>query len=111
MALTFSEYQSRSQAHAVYPEAGDNIFYPVLGVCGESGELAEKLKKCLRDKNGEISADDKRLMIKEVGDVLWYLAAVCRELGVPLEEAASINLEKIDDRHRRGKLHGSGDDR
>lgn len=109
--LTFSEYQRRSQRRAIYPQVGSNVVYPTLGVCGEAGELAEKLKKCLRDKDGQIGVDDRRLIFKEVGDVLWYLAAVCRELDGTLEEAALANLEKVDGRHERGTLHGSGDDR
>ena len=111
MGLTFDEYDDRSQSRAVYPNVGDNVLYPVLGVCGEAGELAEKLKKCLRDKDGQIAGEDHRLMVKEVGDVLWYLSAVCRELGISLEHAAKVNLEKVDGRHDRGTLHGSGDDR
>lgn len=111
MSLSFEEYERRSQARAIYPDVGNNIFYPVLGVCGEAGELAEKLKKVLRDAGGFYDDEDVRLMVKEVGDVLWYLAAVCRELGVTLEEAALANLEKVDGRHDRGTLHGSGDDR
>src|ERR1700686_5131663 len=107
-SLTFDEYDLRSQRRAIYPNVGDNILYPVLGVCGEAGELAEKLKKCLRDKDGQVLGEDHRLIVKEVGDVLWYLAAVCRELGVSLEHAARMNLEKVDGRHGRGTLHGSG---
>jgi NTP pyrophosphatase (non-canonical NTP hydrolase) len=109
--LTFSEYHAQSQRRAIYPNVGSNVFYPVLGICGEAGELAEKLKKCLRDKDGEIGPEDKRLMIKELGDVLWYISAVARELGTDLEDVARASLEKVNGRHDRGTLHGSGDDR
>jgi NTP pyrophosphatase (non-canonical NTP hydrolase) len=109
--LTLSEYHTRSQRRAVYPNVGDNIFYPVLGICGEAGELAEKLKKVLRDKDGRIDAEDRKAMAKELGDVLWYIAAAAGELGFDLAEIARISLEKVDGRHERGTLHGSGDDR
>lgn len=109
--LTFSEYHEQSQRRAIYPNVGDNVFYPVLGICGEAGELAEKLKKCLRDKGGKISDEDRRLMVKELGDVLWYVSAVSRELGIDLEDVAQASLDKVNGRHERGTLHGSGDDR
>jgi NTP pyrophosphatase (non-canonical NTP hydrolase) len=111
--LTFAEYQRRSQASAVYPFAGQmiNYVYPILGMCGETGEVAEKLKKIMRDKHGIIDDEDRRQLTKELGDVLWYIAATARELGLTMEEVAATNLEKVDGRRTRGTLRGSGDDR
>lgn len=109
--LTFAEYQRRSQARAIYPNRGDNIVYPIIGICGEAGEVAEKLKKVLRDKGGVWSDDDQRLLVKELGDVLWYIAAVASELKIDMQDIADANLDKVDGRHERGTLQGSGDDR
>jgi NTP pyrophosphatase (non-canonical NTP hydrolase) len=111
--LTFEEYAKLSQARAVYPYAGQqiNFAYPALGLCGESGEVAEKIKKVLRDKNGVPSAEDKVAITKEIGDVLWYIAALCRELDISMEDVAVENIRKLNGRHERGTLHGSGDDR
>ncbi len=111
--LTLDEYQERSQARAIYPDAGKgtNIYYPTLGICGEAGEVAEKIKKVLRDKNGVLSEEDLLGVVKELGDVLWYVAALSRELGVNLQRVAELNLAKLTLRHANGTLHGSGDDR
>ena len=83
----------------------------VLGLFGESGEVAEKFKKILRDKNGKISQEDKEEISKELGDVLWYVATIARYMEVPLEEIAEKNIEKLQSRLERGKLHGKGDNR
>ncbi len=109
--MKLKEYHERSQARAIYPNRGNNIVYPILGLCGESGEAAEKVKKVLRDRDGNFSEEDRRLIIKELGDILWYISAAAAELGTDLEEVALVNLEKVDGRHARNTLHGSGDDR
>jgi NTP pyrophosphatase (non-canonical NTP hydrolase) len=111
--LSFAEYQQRSQSRAVYPDAGSrtNFAYPALGLCGESGEVAEKVKKLLRDEGGDMTIEARDAIKKELGDVLWYIAAMCRELDITMEDVARANLEKVDGRHSRGTLRGSGDDR
>lgn len=83
----------------------------VLGICGESGEIAEKFKKVVRDKNGVLSPEDKAEIIKELGDVLWYVNAVAHLLGSSLEEVAHLNNEKLASRQARDQLHGTGDNR
>ena len=83
----------------------------VLGLAGESGEVLEKFKKLLRDKAGQISEEDKTEIIKELGDILWYVNAVSHLLGYDLEQVAEANIEKLASRKQRGKLHGSGDNR
>ncbi len=83
----------------------------VLGLTGESGEVADKVKKLLRDKEGTISAADKAALSKELGDVLWYLATTARYLGLSLEEIAVENVAKLDSRLVRGKIAGNGDER
>lgn len=111
--MNFEDYQRKAQARAVYPDAGKgtNLYYPTLGLCGEAGEVAEKIKKILRDKEGIVSAEAVTAIVKELGDVLWYIAALCTELGVNMEEVAERNIQKLNARHEKGTLHGSGDDR
>jgi len=77
--MTFKEYQKEAIKCAQYPEIGNNIRYPLLGLIGETGEVAEKFKKMIRDDGGVLS-DERRLAIqKELGDVLWYTQAVAYE--------------------------------
>lgn len=83
----------------------------VLGLSGESGEVADKVKKLIRDQNGMISSENKVAIQKELGDVLWYLASVARYLGIDLESVALGNIEKLERRIQRGKISGSGDER
>lgn len=83
----------------------------ILGLGGESGEVLEKVKKIVRDKNGELSPEDKEEIIKELGDVLWYIAVIADELNYDLQEVADINLKKLQKRKRENKLKGSGDNR
>jgi len=109
--MEFDEYQKESRKTAIYPNKGKNIIYPTLGLVGEAGEVAEKVKKLIRDKNGKIDEEFKESIKKELGDVLWYLAQLCTELGFSLNDVAKTNLEKLFSRMKRGKLHGSGDDR
>lgn len=83
----------------------------VLGLCGESGEVAEKVKKLLRDKRGALSDDDRAELVKELGDILWYVNAVAHLIGSSLEEVARVNNDKLASRRERDQLHGSGDNR
>ncbi|MEI7425803.1 MAG: nucleoside triphosphate pyrophosphohydrolase family protein [Candidatus Moraniibacteriota bacterium] len=109
--MNFEEYQKKSRVTAKYPNADENYIYPTLGLAGESGEVAEKIKKVLRDKAGKIDEIDREEIKKELGDVLWYLTQLASELKIPLEEVATSNLAKLYDRMERGKLSGSGDNR
>jgi NTP pyrophosphatase (non-canonical NTP hydrolase) len=109
--MTFDDYQRESADTAVYPSALFRI-YPTLGLCGESGEIAEKVKKLYRDRKGDVPSqrwlDD---LEQEVGDVLWYLAAICRDFGISMDDAAQWNLSKLKSRKERNVLSGSGDNR
>jgi len=109
--MTFDEYQKKSRETAVYPDKGKNFVYPTLGLAGEAGETAEKVKKILRDDNGTITGLKREEIKKEMGDVLWYVAQMATEFGLSLEEIASSNMEKLFSRKERGTLHGSGDNR
>lgn len=82
-----------------------------LGVAGEAGEFADKVKKILRDKKGDFTEEDRVAIVKELGDVLWYVALVSLYLDMPLSEVAKGNIEKLASRARRQKLQGEGDDR
>lgn len=108
--MKFNEYEKQIRVFARYPHAsmGNDgaLTYCALGLCGESGEYAEKIKKKIRD--GEF---DKSLALKELGDVLWYATCSAIELGSSLEEVAQINIDKLTSREARGVLKGSGDTR
>ena len=107
--MTLNEYQGAAIATAIYPR-DKAILYPTLGLVGEAGEVAEKVKKVLRDDGGDFSGkrDD---IAKELSDVLWYVAALACDLGYPLNEIANINLNQLASRAERGVLSGSGDER
>lgn len=107
----FGEYSELAFATAIYPKAGTDLAYPALGLCGEAGEVAEKVKKIIRDKNGRMTKQDQEAIAKELGDALWYLNACAKTIGVSLPEIAVHNIEKLYSRKKRGKLHGEGDDR
>ena len=129
--MKLNDYADAAMRTAIYPGAGTpmGLAYVALKMNGEAGEFAEHLGKAMRDdgygqpavlhSNGNTSPSSfdvmhpsrHNLLIKEIGDVLWYLAAACRELNVTLEDAAQINLAKLADRNTRNKLQGSGDER
>jgi NTP pyrophosphatase (non-canonical NTP hydrolase) len=87
------------------------LAYPALGLAGEAGEVAEQIKKSIRDDGGEVTEERLAAIAKELGDVMWYVAQLATELGLELDEIAGLNLEKLRSRQLRGVLAGSGDDR
>jgi NTP pyrophosphatase (non-canonical NTP hydrolase) len=107
--MEFREYEVQATLTAVYPYQGQLPIYPVLGLVGEAGEVAEKVKKIIRDKDGELTEPDRELLILELGDVLWYLSAVSRDIGSSLNEVADANIRKLRQRQLAGTLQGSGD--
>ena len=108
--MELSEYQRLSRSTAHYPR-NESLTYPSLGLAGEAGEFADHAKKVIRDDGGEVSAERRAAMSKELGDVLWYVAQLATELKLDLDEIAQQNLEKLLSRQERGVLSGSGDDR
>lgn len=108
--MHFDLYQFRATKTAVYP-ASYKVMYPSLGLAAEAGEVANKVKKIYRDKDGVLSPQDAKEIAHEVGDVLWYLAALAKDLGYELSEIAEMNVLKLEDRMARGVLQGSGDNR
>jgi len=111
--MTFNNYQANAGRTAFYPRdlANDGLYYTTLGLVGEAGEIANKVKKVMRDNNGKLSKQAKADIFDELGDVLWYCASLADELGVNLEDVAGSNLIKLADRLKRGKIKGSGDKR
>ena len=109
--MELNHYQSESRKTALYPDVGSNPIYPTLGLVGESGEIADKVKKVIRDKQGFFDKESRDAIKYELGDVLWYISQLSSEFGYELEEIASANLQKLNSRKIRGKIQGSGDDR
>jgi len=107
--MDFQAYQLQSRATARYPHAGTNPIYPTLGLCGESGEVADKVKKVIRDQGGVFSDEAIEALKLELGDVLWYVAQLASELGLDLAQVAQANLEKLASRAARNVIAGSGD--
>lgn len=116
--LTLNDYQDGCAVTVKYPDSDTGnqnaLNYTVLGLAGEAGEVADKWKKVLRGDfgtPGEMTPEIRDLMIKEVGDVLWYAARIATELGVSLADVAQGNLDKLASRLERGVVKGSGDER
>jgi len=107
----FDEYQDLTDETAQYPELGHMIVYPALGLSGEAGEVAEKVKKLMRDRAGVLDEDQRLALAKELGDVLWYVAQTARQAGLSLGDVAKMNVEKLRSRKERGQISGEGDDR
>ncbi len=108
--MELSEYQRLSRRTATYPREA-RLSYPALGLSGEAGEVAEHVKKSIRDDGGTVSDQRRRALAQELGDVLWYVAQLATELDLDLEDVGQGNLDKLLSRQRRGVLSGSGDER
>src|SRR5512136_3092185 len=109
--MNFTTYQAKSRRTAKYPAIGHPVIYPTLGLANEAGEVAGKIKKIFRDKGGVIGESEREALKGELGDVLWYIAQVCTELEISLDEVAEANIEKLYSRMERGKIGGDGDER
>jgi NTP pyrophosphatase (non-canonical NTP hydrolase) len=112
--MTLDEYQTAARRTALYPDEA-KLLYPVLKLAGEAGEVAEKVGKWMRDEGWlpgrEITDAQRDALVKELGDVLWYVATVASDVGVSLEDVGERNVAKLADRQARGAIGGSGDDR
>lgn len=121
--MNFTEYQTKARTTALYPKIMRELFpakddirvellYSVTGLCDEAGEVAGKMKKWLRgDLGGRKPHPDVDDLRKELGDVLWYVAAIASDLDISLESVAKENLKKLSGRKKRGKIRGDGDHR
>lgn len=108
--MNMNEYQAAALQTAVYPEQM-RIIYPALGMNGEAGEVADKVKKVIRDNNLDFDAEKREAIALEIGDVLWYCATLAHDIGYSLEQIAQMNIYKLASRKKRGTLSGSGDNR
>jgi phosphoribosyl-ATP pyrophosphohydrolase len=106
-----NDYQTAALTTAIYPGQGQNFIYPTLGLVGEAGEVAEKVKKIIRDGDGILTDVDRDNVAKELSDVCWYVAVLAYELDYTLAEIMQINLDKLASRAQRNALSGSGDNR
>lgn len=113
--MNFDEYQRKAAKYDLSKATTDlkatGFIEKVLGLVGEAGETADKIKKILRDKDGVVSEEDEELIVKELGDTLWYIAGIARYLEVPFSKVASENIEKLESRYQRNRIHGEGDKR
>ncbi|MBQ3348514.1 nucleoside triphosphate pyrophosphohydrolase family protein [Candidatus Saccharibacteria bacterium] len=113
--MKFNEYQAKAikydLAGAKRDLMGGGFVEKVLGLAGEAGETADKFKKIIRDRGGMITDADKEAIVKELGDILWYVSAIAEYLDVPFDDVAQLNLKKAESRRKRNALHGEGDDR
>jgi len=111
--MNFGDYQKWTAKTAIYPGKGEFLgkVYTITGMLGEAGEVAEKFKKQIRDKDGKFDDEFVEALKGELGDVLWYIAAIATEFGLNLQNVVEHNCEKLESRMQRGKLGGSGDNR
>ncbi len=105
-----NEYQRRALETAIYPD-DKKIIYPTLGLTGEAGEVADKVKKVIRDNEQVFNEEKCQAIALELSDVLWYCATLANDLGYTLQDIAEMNYEKLSSRQKRGKIKGSGDNR
>lgn len=110
--MTFDEYQKQAMTTALATSKDLNtLYYRTLGLANEAGEVSGKVKKLIRDQDGQLSEESRKMLASELGDVLWYLQALSDYIDVPLEQIAQANLDKLLSRKDRGKIQGSGDNR
>lgn len=108
--ITFMDYQSRTHATAVYPK-DISLLYLTLGLAGEAGEVANKIKKIYRDADGIVHSERKKDLANEIGDCLWYLSELCNVLNLDFGEVAKDNILKLRRRYEQGTIKGEGENR
>lgn len=107
--MELNDYQEKAMSTRL--EKTMPVVYPALGLNGEAGEIADKVKKIIRDKEGVITNEDASSIGMELGDVLWYIAALAEDLDIELDTIAQANLNKLASRKKRDVIEGDGDDR
>jgi len=113
--MDLNDYQQEATKTAEYPHVGANLCYPAMGLAGEAGEVCDKIKKRWRNtgtmSDAGMPSKEREDLVKECGDVLWYLSAIANEMGTTMSHIAEVNLEKLRDRKERGVIKSSGDNR
>lgn len=109
--MDFEEYQKLAKKTSLNVKIDSSFVYPTLGLVSEAGEIAGKVKKIYRDNNGILDQERKETLEKEIGDVLWYIAELCTELNISLDDVATLNIKRLASRQQRNTLHGDGDNR
>lgn len=110
--MELNDYQKKALSTALHPDKS-RVVYPAMGLASEAGEVLGKIKKWIRGDDGDgPMSEERRLALRdELGDVLWYVAVLARDLGFELDEIAKLNIEKLSSRKERGALRGDGDKR
>lgn len=108
--MTLNEYQEKALSTAIYSD-NYKIIYPTLGLTGEAGEVSDKVKKVLRDKDGNFDKETNKQIALELGDVMWYCATLANDLGYTLDDICQMNYDKLQSRKNRDAIHGNGDNR
>lgn len=109
--MNFVEYQKLANNTSLGVIIDKKFVYTALGLAGEAGEVAGKIKKIYRDNDGVLDEKRRQILKKELGDVLWYVAQLCTDLDLSLDEVAKYNIEKLATRKKIGTIRGDGDDR
>lgn len=113
--MNFNQYQTEITKLAEYPNVGNNLIYPALGLAGEAGECVDKIKKYWRNfgktAGKDLTHEERHALELELGDCLWYIARLASEINVPFDDIAELNIEKLLDRRKRGVIKGEGDNR
>lgn len=109
--MNLKEFQRKALTTAIYPNIGKNWIYPLIGLGGEFGEIQNKLKKVIRDKDGLIDCETKHEITLELGDLMWYVVILCYELNIDPETVLDCNCVKLSSRKQKGTISGSGDHR
>lgn len=109
--VTLHVAEKKDEQEILFKKMSANFYYPALGLVGEAGEIANKVKKVMRDNFGILEEDKRKDLEKEIGDVLWYLAELSTALDIDLNKVAEDNLAKLFSRKERGVIKGSGDNR
>lgn len=108
--MTLNEYQEKALSTAIYSD-NYKIIYPTLGLTGEAGEVSDKVKKVLRDKDSDFDKETNKQIALELGDVMWYCATLANDLGYTLDDICQMNYDKLQSRKNRDAIHGNGDNR
>jgi NTP pyrophosphatase (non-canonical NTP hydrolase) len=109
--MNLNDYQTAALRTAAPKDKKNELFHLLLGLCGETGEIAEKAKKIIRDQDSDFSKFDTADLTKELGDVLWHIAVIAEYFDITLDQIGTANIAKLADRHKRGVIQGSGDNR